>query len=93
MRGLRGKPFRQVEGIEAREVDGELFLVAPEGGSIHQLDALGAAIWRQYTEPRTLAELESMLTAAFPDANPETIAKDLKRLFTELRDYDLIFEA
>jgi hypothetical protein len=93
MRGLRGKTFRQSGGVETQEVDGIVFLIAPESGSIHHLDALSAAIWKLYAAPRNLAEIEEILTSAFPDAEPAKVSRDLRRFFDMLRDYDLICEA
>jgi hypothetical protein len=69
--------FKQADGVQAREVEGELFLAAPGPGTIHHLNRMASAVWRTFVEPRSAEELIVLFRAAFPDVPGRSIAKDV----------------
>lgn len=75
--------------VAATPVDGELFLVCP-GDEIFHLNALGAALWRLLAEPTGESELCDLLAAAFPEAPPEALARDVAAFLERLRARDLV---
>ena len=86
-------PFRQADGVQAREVEGELFLAAPGRGTIHYLNRMASAVWRTFVEPRTAEELVALFRAAFPDVPGRSIAKDVKDIVAFLAASKLIVRA
>jgi hypothetical protein len=78
--------------VTIRAVDGELFLAGAEGDAIWHLNVLGAAVWRLLAGPASAAEAAAALTAAFPEADPAVIARDVDALFAGLAANRLIVE-
>lgn len=86
----KGRRFRRAEGVEVREVSGELFLIAPPNGGIHQLDHMASGAWRALSEPRTTDEIIALFQVAFPDAPKRRIVKDIVDLLAFLEESRLI---
>lgn len=82
--------WRRSDHAVARTVGGEIFLAAPDEGSIHALNAMASAIWRVLETPRTLGELCSLFAAAFPDAGEQRIRADLTALLLTLEKDGLV---
>jgi coenzyme PQQ synthesis protein D (PqqD) len=85
--------FKQADGVQAREVEGDLFLAAPGPGTIHHLNRMAAAVWRAFAEPRTAEELIALFRAAFPDEPRRSIAKDVADTVAFLAARKLIVRA
>ena len=84
--------YRSHPDVTIRAVDGELFLAGAEGDAIWHLNVLGAAVWRLLAGPASAAEAAAALTAAFPEADPAVIARDVDALFAGLAANRLIVE-
>jgi hypothetical protein len=82
--------YRQAPAVHSRTVGNELFLVHPNTGAIHTLDALGAAVWRLLGEPKSAKEIRRLLAAAFPKVAATRIAADVSRLLLDLYEGELI---
>lgn len=76
--------FSRAEGCYSRDVEGEIFLIAPDREEIFYLDTIGAALWRLLDQPRKMAEIIAVFADAFPEQDPETLHADLLRLLQEL---------
>ncbi|MBL0935265.1 MAG: PqqD family protein, partial [Rhizobiaceae bacterium] len=76
--------FRQVVGIELRQVEGDLFLADGEGVAIYHLNAIGTGVWNLLAEPTSPNDAVEILAAAFPDTDPNRIEQDARGLFGEL---------
>lgn len=76
--------FRQVAGIELRQVEGDLFLADRDGVAIYHLNAIGTGIWNLLAEPTSPNDAVEILAAAFPDTDPAQIDQDARALFGEL---------
>jgi len=85
-----GALFRRSNGIETREVEGEIFLAAKDSGTIHHLDGMASAAWRALAEPKTAEQLGALFQAAFPAAPKRTVARDVANLLADLEDSRLI---
>ena len=85
--------FKQADEVQAREVEGELFLAAPGPGTIHHLNRMASAVWRTFVEPRTAEELIALFRAAFPDVPRRSIAKDVTDIVAFLAASKLIVRA
>lgn len=83
--------YMQTPGVQLRSVDEDTFLIDPEGGSIHHLNELGTAIWRQLDEPVTLDDLVHLLCAAFPEVSRARITSDVEALVVALEAEGLVF--
>ncbi len=82
--------YRRAEGVHSRDVDGEVFLVAPGDGGIFYLDALGGALWRALPEAETLDALTALFTDAFPEQDQTVLRRDLEVLLLQLLDQGFI---
>jgi len=76
--------------IEERQVDDEIFLVNPDNEALYNLDILGSAIWRLLENPVSVPEAVDIICKAFPDAEPESVEKDVTELIADLSDHGLI---
>ncbi len=76
--------------IIKRQIDDTVFLVNPRDDSIFYLNPLSAGIWRLLAEPTTEAETIRIVQQAFTETPPEQIASDVRNLFAELKEKDLI---
>jgi len=85
--------YQRVDGVSSREVGESTFLIDPRHDRIHQLNALGAAAWRQLAAPVSAAELIEAFHIAFPDVPRERIEQDVVALLDELLAADLIAKA
>ncbi len=85
-----GNRFVQQENVQVVAVDNENFLTSPDGKAIHHLNPMGSAIWCLLARPTSIDEIVSLLSAAFPDTQQETIRKDLKRLILNLISKKLV---
>jgi Coenzyme PQQ synthesis protein D (PqqD) len=89
-RRRKERRFRRADGVEAREVGREFFVVAPESRTIHQLDEIASATWRALSESRSTNELIAMFRAAFPKTPKRRIAKDIANLLASLEERHLV---
>lgn len=92
---MGGKTTRYVQapGVELRAVGEDTFLVAAGAGTIHHLNPVGAAVWRQLEEPASLDDVLALLVAAFPDAPAGQMRDDVARLLNALEHEALIAPA
>ncbi len=87
---LPDRRYRTRPGIEARDIDGELFLCDPDERAILHLNPVGAAIWSLIAEEANEAEAVGALRDAFPAVDAARIAADVATLFADLRGAALI---
>jgi Coenzyme PQQ synthesis protein D (PqqD) len=85
--------LRRAEGVELRAVGDELFLVAPGGDGIHQLDQMASAAWCALSTPRSVDEIIGLFQAAFPGTPKQLIARDIEKLLAFLEDERLVVKA
>lgn len=71
--------------VAPQMVDGEAFLAGSgEMAAIHHLNPVGAGIWNLLAHPTDEDEAAQALGIAFPDVDPQIIARDVGMLFAEL---------
>jgi hypothetical protein len=87
-----GQRFRHVDGLDERVVDGDMFLVDPNGEAIYHLNGLGTGLWRLLDGSYGLDDAVSVLRDAFPTVDRELIEGDIARLITDLTDRGLLVE-
>ena len=58
-------------------MDGEVFLVVPDGEDVFYLDALSSGLWRALADPLGAADLAALYGAAFPDVDRAAIEADV----------------
>jgi hypothetical protein len=73
--------LRQNPAVRLHEVDGDIFLADAKGTAIHQLNPLGAAVWRLLAEAASEADAVEVLHRAFPAVDRRVIERDLATLF------------
>ncbi len=83
-------PYIQNKGIVIRRVDESVFLVNPEHDALYQLDGAGSIMWLALAEPLDEEAAIKLLLIAFPDAERETVTRDVRVLLEDLLDHRLI---
>jgi hypothetical protein len=76
--------------ITETKVGAEHFLADSKGAAIHNLNAVGSAVWRLMAEPKTVEELVDPLHAAFPDVPRGQIERDVRALLGSLEAKQLV---
>jgi len=82
--------FLRRSDIAETMVEDDIFLVVPETEAIFHLNAIGTALWRLLTAPRSRDELVALLAAAFSDVSASRIAADVDMFLARLRDGGLV---
>ena len=72
-----------------RDLDGEAVILDLASGTYFGLNEVGTLVWRMIEEGRNAAEVVEGIAAEY-DADRETIARDVQRLFDELSARHLI---
>ncbi len=85
--------YLQNKGIVIRRVDDSVFLVNPEFDALYQLDGAGSVLWLALAEPLDSDQATRLLLLAFPDADPDTVARDVDALLKDLEYHHLIAPA
>lgn len=79
-----GGRLRRRAGIRERIADGDLFLVDSSEQAIYHLNAVGTGLWRLLDGACDTESAIAILCEAFPEAGRERIARDVKRLVSDL---------
>jgi hypothetical protein len=74
---------RRVVGTRSERLDDELLLYREQGSALVTLNAEASAVWELCDGCRSLAEIEALLAAAFPEAG-ERIRGDLRTAVAQL---------
>ncbi|MEX2200218.1 MAG: PqqD family protein [Dongiaceae bacterium] len=77
--------LQQHPAVAELTVDQEAFLTDPSGWSIHYLNPLGAALWRLFVQPMSVADAVEILHAAFPDRSRSQLARDVGHWINQVR--------
>lgn len=80
---------RAPDVMEARVSEEELVLLGPESEDYVGLDAVGADVWGRLAEPAEFEALVADLARDY-DAEPETIAQDLRPMIDTLLEAGLL---
>ncbi|HEX3717564.1 MAG TPA: PqqD family protein [Verrucomicrobiae bacterium] len=89
------KPLTMLTQIKAgndvifAELGDEISLLNNSSGIYYTLNVVGANIWRQMGQPKTLIEIKNRLLKEF-DVDDARCEHDLFRIVTELRAHGLI---
>jgi len=91
------KHYRQANAIVARQIGDEMALVPVRQNvgdleNLYTLNATGAALWRQLSEPRTQEELTLFLVTEF-EVMPNQAGADVQAFLTELAQLNLTEES
>lgn len=80
--------------VALRAVGGEAFLAGAGGtAAIHHLNPVGTGIWNLLEHPTDEIEAAHALAVAFPDVDPQLIARDVAALFADLHASGFAVEA
>ncbi len=82
--------YIQSKRIVIRRVDDSVFLVNPDTDALYQLDGAGSVLWLALSEPLDHEQAVRLLLIAFPQADPNTVARDVDALMKDLLDHRLI---
>lgn len=72
------------DGIDATEVDEDVFLVEPDSEEVFHLNPVAAGLWRLLAEPMTVAELQAAVREAFPDRPGAAVDAEVAAAVAEL---------
>lgn len=76
--------------LPATEVEGEVFLVIPDGQEIVHLDPMAAALWRLLDRPMTVNAVVDTFAAAFPDTPVAQLRADVLHALGELEEQRVV---
>ena len=82
--------FIRNPAVSETAVDKDIFLVEPDEQEVFYLDEISSALWRFLEEARDREEIREVFAEAFPDADPEKIARDIDAAIKELHAQRLI---
>ena len=85
--------YRRNPAVREAPVDGEVFLVVPDGEDVFYLDALSSGLWRALADPLGGAELAALYGAAFPDVDRAAIDADVAAALAVLAAKGLVGSA
>lgn len=80
---------KQRSDVGVRVVEGETLVLDRQGGQIHQLNRTASYIWDRCNGKTSVAEIANQLAEAF-DIVPETAARDVSTIVSQLQKLDLI---
>ena len=72
------------------EVEGDIFLVAPQTQDVIRLNRIAGALWRYLARPREHDDIVAVFAAAFPQVRRARLSRDLAKGIAELRRRGLI---
>jgi len=78
-----------VRGQVSTELGGEVAILSLDNGIYYGLDEVGAFIWRNIQEPRSVNDLRSAIMDAY-DVDERQCEVDLLRILGELENHGLI---
>ncbi|MHB1390973.1 MAG: PqqD family protein [Thermoleophilia bacterium] len=76
---------KQSSDVIAREINGQLVILTPSGGTVHELDELGCFIWEYCAEPASVEALTAKIVAEY-DVDEAVAQKDLTEFLAKLID-------
>jgi hypothetical protein len=82
--------YRRSDQVSDHRVGESTYLIDTRSNAIHRLDAIGAALWFQLADTRSIEELVAILHAAFHEVDRKVIEEDVSDLIRELLDAGLI---
>ncbi len=85
--------FKRNPKVVETAVDHNVFLVNPDNQAIHQLNAIGAALWRLLAEPIGVEQAVGILHEAFPDVSKAQIERDVAALVADLAGRGLLIDS
>jgi hypothetical protein len=75
--------------VAFREVDGETVMMSVQAGKYYSLDAVGTRIWALLEQPRTVAEICSILVEEF-EVTPDQCQADVLAFLERLAADELV---
>jgi len=84
--------LRRAEGLTVEEMEGDLFVVRPDGGEIYHMDQMAAAIWHAVERHDGRADLHVLFRIAFPETDPLDVSRDLDAALSVLLQEGLLVE-
>jgi hypothetical protein len=79
----------RTELLPWRDIDGRVVILHPSKGDVHELDEVGAFLWKSATGERTLEQIVTELTGIFEVDEAEARA-DAEAFYSELRGHGLL---
>jgi hypothetical protein len=70
-------------GFVLEELDGELLLFCPQDDSLLELNSTAALVWQLCDGARSIAEINALLSAAFP-GDEDRIENDVPQILSNL---------
>ncbi|MGE0155190.1 MAG: PqqD family protein [Reyranellaceae bacterium] len=85
--------FKRNAAVTATEIDEGIFLVEPETQDIFFLDAMSSGLWRLLDQPQSLAQMQDVVRAAFPDQPAAALDADVATALQDMVEQKLVLSA
>ena len=82
---------KQSGDVIAREINGQLVILTPASGTVHELDELGCFIWKLCSEPVSVDTMTSKIVAEYEVDEVEAKA-DLSSFLAKLIDVGAVIK-
>ena len=88
-----GPATRVQQSVDAvsREVDGQLVILTPSEGTLHELDGLAALVWSLCAEPVAVEEITARIVDEY-DVEKAVAQEDLVSFLVKMIDVGAIIE-
>ncbi len=84
--------LRRDPKLPFQEIGGEVVIVAPSRREMHQLDEVGAFLWKELEKPRSAGELADAVCGEF-EVERDRAGKDVRAFLAELGEKGLVLPA
>ena len=81
---MEAKRYSRAAGISETEIDDGVFLVGRHSQDIFYLDGVCCGLWRLLRQPQTLAEIQTVVRAAFPEQPADRVERDVAAALEEM---------
>ncbi|MGE0151813.1 MAG: PqqD family protein [Reyranellaceae bacterium] len=85
--------FKRNAAVTATEIEDGVFLVEPETQDIFFLEGVGGGLWRLLSEPRSLAQMQSIVREAFPDQPAADLDAEVAAALQDMVAQKLVLDA
>lgn len=82
--------YLRTASLPFEEVGGDLLIVDAQNDTFYSANAVGAYIWEQLRDPKSIEDLSSAVVAAFEDVEYPAAYSDVTDFLTSMTEHKLV---